>query len=440
MGEPPTFSPFALFAFSPSPKETTLGQQALSGIRILDFSWYAAGPIATRFFAHHGAEVIKVESKSRIDGLRFFAPFAGGTPGIDLPSSTKVTNPNLSGYFNNFNANKFGMRLNLSLPKGREIAKQLIRISDIVIDNFTPGVMEKWGLTSDEILKIKSDAIVASLPMMGMTGPYRNDRGFGFVLAGAAGVSHLSGMPDDPPVGTGTNYPDYSSNPCHAAVALLSALRYRNRTGRGQFIELSQLESTVQILETAILDYTVNGRVQSRTGNSLRYACPHGVYRCLGEDRWCALAVFTDSEWASFCQAIGRLDLVSDPQLGTLKGRLAKVEDVDRIVAGWTATRLAEEVMESLQRVGVAAGIVQTGEDALDKDPQLAARGNWVYLDHPEAGRTAYTADAFKLSETPGHLHSAAPCMGQHTGYVCGELLGMTEDDVRALAVEKVLY
>ncbi len=414
-------------------------KQPLAGIRITDFTWAAAGPIATRFFAHFGAEVIKLESKTRVDVLRPMAPFAGGSPGYSLPMEAVVTKPNLSGYFNNFNSNKLSVQLNLSLPKGQELAKRLVKISDIVIDNFSPTVMQKWGLAYEDLVKVRPDIIVAKMPMLGAWGPHMDHIGFGRALGALAGLNHLSGMADDPPIGTGTNYPDYSSNPCHAAVILLAALRYRRKTGRGQNIEVCQYESTVNILETAILDYTINGRVQNRRGNRLPHACPHGAYPCKGEDRWCAIAVFTDAEWASLCRIMDREELIGDPQLGTMLGRLARVETVDRIVSEWTVLRPAEEVMEALQRAGVSAGGVETGEDMLDKDRHLAERKHWVYLDHPEAGRTAYHGDAFKLSLTPGDIRSAAPCLGQHTEYVCRELLGMSETELDALKEERVL-
>ncbi|MBI2864393.1 MAG: CoA transferase [Chloroflexi bacterium] len=411
-----------------------------AGIRIADFSWYAAGPIITRFFAQFGAEVIKLESHAKPDGLRQNGPFAGGTPGISLPASTTINSLDLSGYFANYNYNKLSLQVDLNLPRGREIAKRLVRISDIVIDNFTPRVMEKWKLTYEDLAQIKPDIIMADLPMLGLVGPQRDYMGFGYALSSLAGIDHLTGMPDDLPTSTGTNFPDYSCNPCHTTVALLAALRYRQRTGKGQHIEVSQLESTAQILGTAIIDYTVNGRVQGRRGNTHPSACPHGVYRCKGNDRWCAVTVFTDAEWVSLCRAMGRELLATDSDFGSFQSRRAREADVNRLVEEWTTSLSPEEVMETLQRVGVAAGVVQTAEDALDRDPQLAARKHWVYLDHPEAGRMVHDGDTFKLSRTPSQFHSPAPCLGQHTNWVCQELLGINADEVSALREEKVLY
>ncbi|MDO8670531.1 MAG: CoA transferase [Dehalococcoidia bacterium] len=422
-----------------SRKQST-STQPFAGIRIADFSWYGAGPIATRFFANYGAEVIKLESHCNPDGLRRNGPFAGGTPGITLPGTAPIDSLNISGYFANFNSNKLSLQVDLNLPEGREIAKRLVKISDIVIDNFTPRVMERWRLTYQDLVRIKPDIIVANLPMLGSVGPQRDYVGFGFALSSLAGIDHLTGMPDDLPTSTGTNFPDYCCNPCHTTIALLAALRYRRKTGKGQHIEVAQLESTVQILGTALIDYTINGRIQSRRGNSNPSACPHGVYRCKGDDRWCAIAVFTDVEWASLCWAMGREDLVQSPLFGTLQGRLARTSEVDDLVNRWTSSLSPEDVMAILQREGVAAGVVQTAEDALDKDPQLAARNHWVYLDHPEAGRTAYNGETFRLSRTPGDIHSPAPCLGQHTEFVCRDLLGMTGDEVSALREEKVLY
>lgn len=399
----------------------------LQGIRIADFTWWGVGPYVTRMLANHGAEVIRIESISRVDPIRGTIPFTQGKIGL-----------NVSGYFNNFNPSKLGMTLNVSHPKGVEIAKRLIAISDVVADNFTPHVMENWGLGYEELVKIKPDIIVLSMPLMGRVGPYKDFGAYGHQIESLAGLSSLTGFPDRPPVGSGIAWPDFTCNPYHATTALLAALHYRNRTGKGQFIELTQFESSVCVLETAILDYTVNKRVQTRHGNHLPNAAPHAVYRCQGDDRWCAIAVFSDEEWKAFCNVLGKPPWTKDERFFTLLARKKNEEELDRLVEAWTIERTAEEVMILMQGVGVAAGVVQTGEDLLTHDSHLRARGFYWVLDHPEAGRTTYDGVPFKLSATPAQLRRAH-LLGEHTDFVCKDILGMPEEEINQLIVDGVL-
>lgn len=402
----------------------------LAGVRVADFCWFGAGPIYTEMLANHGAQVVRVESQSRVDGLRAAHPMPEG----------KFT-LNVSGFYNNFNAGKLSLTLNMKHPKALEIAERLIARSDIVTENYTPGTLEKWGLTYDKLRELRPNIIVVREPMQGLEGPHRDYAGFGAVIAPLAGIAHLSGFPHRDPVGLGTNYTDYVVNPGHAFIATLAALRYRNRTGKGQIIEVAQIESSVCVVSTAILDFAVNGRVQERMGNRLSYAAPHGVYRCQGDDRWCAIAVFTDDEWQAFCRIVSaEQEWCHEERFATLEGRKEHEDALDRLVEGWTSTRTAEEVMETLQAAGVPAGVVQTGRDVLDNDPHLKARGYYVYLDHPEAGRTAYDGPGFRLSKTPGRLRSPAPLLGEHTEFVCKEVLELDDEEIAQLVMEGVLF
>ncbi|MEE8470569.1 MAG: CoA transferase [Dehalococcoidia bacterium] len=421
----------------------------LEGIRITDFSWYGAAPYATRLLAAYGAEVIRIESSTKLDGMRWQAPRRPDTP----PSY------NISGMFNNFNPGKLGITLNMSHPEAREIATKLVSISDIVLDNFYPGTMEKWGLGYEELVKIKPDIIVATMPVMGITGPYTLWRGFGTSIRTMAGIDYITGNPDRHPIGTGmAALPDFSCNPYHAATAILSALHHRHKTGKGQFIEIAQFESTVCWTETAILNYTVNKRIQRGMRNRLPYAAPHGVYRCRAEDwevdycampesvperknkdeRWCAIAVFTDDEWKAFCNVIGDPPWTKEDRFATFLSRKDNEDDLDSLVEQWTIDKSAEEVMMLMQQAGVAAGVVQDGEDLLTRDPQLRERGFHVYRDHPEAGRIAHDGLTFSLSATPGEIRRA-PLLGEHNEYVYREILGFSEEEVNRLTVEKVL-
>ena len=404
----------------------------LAGIRVADFTWFGAGPIYTQVLANHGAQVIRVESQSHIDGLRLAHPMPEG----------KYT-WNVSGYFNNFNASKLSLALNMKHPKALAVALRLIAISDIVAENYTAGTLEKWGLTYEAMLAVKPDIILVREPMQGAGGPHGDFGGFGFVITPLAGVSHLSGFPDREPVGLGTNYTDYVINPGHATIATLAALHYRNRTGKGQVIEVAQVESSICAVSTAILDYTANGRVGTRQGNRLGHAAPHGAYRCAGdppEADWCTIAVFTDDEWRALCRAIGDPEWASEERFATLQGRKENEDELDRLIEGWTSMRSAEEAMETLQAAGVAAGVVQSARDVLENDPHLRARGYYVYQDHPEAGRTAYDGPGFRLSKTPGRLQSPAPMLGEHTAQVCTEVLGMDGEEMAQLVMESVLF
>ena len=401
----------------------------LAGVRVADFTWFGAGPIYTAVLAHHGAQVIRIESQSHIDGLRLAHPMPEG----------KYT-WNVSGYFNNFNAGKLSFSLNMKHPKALDVALRLISLSDIVAENYTAGTLEKWGLTYEAMLAVKPDIILVREPMQGAGGPHGDFGGFGFVITPLAGVSHLSGFPHREPVGLGTNYTDYVINPGHAAIATLAALRYRNRTGRGQLIEVAQVESSICAVSTAILEYTANGRVGTREGNRLGHAAPHGAYPCAGDDHWCAIAVFSDDEWRALCRAMGHPEWAREERFATLQGRKENEDELDLLIEGWTALHSAEDVMETLQAAGVPAGVVQSAQDVLENDPHLKARGYYVYLDHPEAGRTAYDGPGFRLSKTPGRLQSPAPMLGEHTALVCSEVLGMDDEEMAQLVMEGVLF
>jgi benzylsuccinate CoA-transferase BbsF subunit len=400
--------------------------QALEGLKVADFSWYIAGPSIPMWLAHHGAKVIRIESLSRPDEIRGIEPFKDSVAGI-----------NRSGCFANYNSNKYGMALNLNHPRGVEVAKRIIAWADIVVENFTPGTMQrKWGLGYEGIKKIKADIIMVSTSPLGQTGPEAQQAGFGLELVSRGGFTHFVGWPDQDAVGVGYPYTDTVTPPI-AVIAIMAALEYRRRTGKGQYIDLSQHEVAVQHLAPALLDYAVNGREGGRIGNRHPYAAPHGAYRCLGDDRWCTIAVFTDGEWEAFCKVIGKPAWTEDPKFTTLLARKENEEELDRLVEDWTVNLPPEEVMNKMQAAGVAAGVVQSGKDLIE-DPQLEHRHHFWYLNHPEMGLCAYDGPPFKLSETPAELNMPAPCLGEHTEYVCTQILGMTDDEFIGLFAEGV--
>jgi benzylsuccinate CoA-transferase BbsF subunit len=401
----------------------------LSGIRVADFSWFAAGPIAGLTMASFGAEVIRVESEAHLDGLRMTQPVPPGKEG-----------PNVSGYYNNFNAGKRSFTLNLGNPKARAVALRLLERCDVMLENYTPRVMEKWGLTYDEVRQVRPNIIYARLPMQGTNGPHRDFLGFGGIIAPFAGYSYLGGWKDRTPVGMGVNYPDYVINPGHATVAILAALRHRARTGEGQYIELAQTESTAATLGPQLMEHTVNGTVPERDGNRSAHAVPHGAFPAAGEDRWIAISVSTDAQWEGLLDVMGRPSWADDERFDTVLGRKRNEDELEEHIASWTRTLPAEEAMRLLQAKGVPAGVVQSAQDVLDNDEHLRERGYYVYLDHPETGRAAYDGIPARLSATPGSLSAPAPLLGEHNDYVLREVLGYTDEEIADLLMEQVVF
>ena len=412
----------------------------LEGIRVADFSWFGAGPIGAQTLASFGAEVIRIESETHVDSLRVVHPFAMNEDG------TFKSGYNVSGYFNNFNAGKLSMTLNLNTAKGQAIGHQIIAKSDVFVTNFTPRVIDKWHLTYAELKAINPRTIAAYAPMQGMEGPHRDFLGFGAVLTPVTGISYMSGYPNRPPFGVGTNYPDYVINPGHTDTAILAALRYRNRTGKGQLVELPQLESVLNCLGTAVASYLANGEGETRSGNKHPVYAPHEVYRCADDpesvgspDRWVAIACRDDAEWQRLCHALGHPEAASDPRFAGQPARKANEGALDALVSSWTAGQVAETVMETLQAAAVPAGVVQNAQDMLDRDEHMRAREYYVYLDHPETGRSAYDGFPMRLSETPGHHRAPAPLLGEHTMDVCERVLGLSMDEIADLLAEGIL-
>ncbi|MDP6607101.1 MAG: CoA transferase [Dehalococcoidia bacterium] len=411
-------------------------RMALEGVRIIDFSWFGAGPMGTKVLADHGAEVIRVESEYRLDGLRRAGPKREGQDG-----------PNHSGYYNGHNSSKLSTRINVNDPQGAELVKRLVAIADVVIDNFNPGVMAKWGLSYAELRAIKDDIIVVNMPMMGLTGPRKDDVGFGSTMVATTGLSALTGFPEQMPAGVGTNYPDYSCNPYHTMSGMLAALHHRNRTGQSQHIELAQFESTLQMIGPAILDYTVNGVVPPRPGNRDPLIAPHAAFQAAGpptavgeDDRWIAIACPSDDDWAALVAEMGSPQWATEPALASFEGRKAAEDELERRVGEWVRTQDGYELMERLQARGVPAGVVQNASDVLERDPQLAVREHFQRLMHPEAGEAAYDSPPVKLSRTPGELRAPAPCLGQHNEQVLQGILGLTDDEYREYEDANVFF
>jgi crotonobetainyl-CoA:carnitine CoA-transferase CaiB-like acyl-CoA transferase len=411
-------------------------KRALEGVKVADFSWFGAGPICAEHLATYGATVIRIESETRIDSLRTIAPFAKDKTGY-----------NVSGYFNNFNAGKYDLTLNMNTDDGLAVARKIIEWADVFLTNITPRVIERWRLTYDNISESNPQIIAAYQPMQGYDGPHRDFLGFGAVLTPITGYSYLSGFPNRGPIGLGTNYPDYVINPGHTLVAILAALHYRHRTGKGQRIECAQLESSVCPLGPAIFDYTANGVVEGRPGNHLPYAAPHTAFKCAPlsdggrpmDERWVAIACFSDEEWQALVKAMGNPPWAADAKFATHQARKDNEDELDANINAWTADKDAYGVMHLLQSAGVPAAVVESAREMLDCDEHLKERGFYVYLDHPETGRSAYDGPPFKLSRTPGELRWPAPLLGEHTEYVCKEILGLSDEEIADLFIAGAL-
>jgi len=403
-------------------------RQLLSGVRIADFSWIGAGSYTTKMLADLGAEVIKIESSVYLDLLRTSRPFKDGKPGV-----------NRSGYFADRNATKRSITINMKEARGREIARALIAKSDVVCNNFAPGVMDRWGVGYDDIVPVKPDIVFISMSMQGATGPEKDYIGYGMTMTALTGLQYLTGLPDRVPAGTGTNFPDHIPNPCHAAFAIVAALVHRRRTGEGQFIDLAQTEPTLALLGPAFVDAAVNGHEQTRTGNAHECFAPHGVYPCSGEDRWIALSVETDEHWQALVEVLGRPATLLEPAWASALARLNARERIDASIVERTRGRDAGELMNALQARGVPSGVVHDARGILHGDEQLRFRGHFLRLEHPEMGETVYNGEPFRFSDAAVGPLRAAPLLGEHTLEICTQLLGMPADEVEALQAQGVL-
>lgn len=384
---------------------------ALEGVKVLDFGWVQTAPRTVRFLADYGAEVIKIESSK-------------GTWGA-------------AGRLSDYNRNRWGMTLNLKHPRASEVTRRMVAWADIVAENFTPGTMDDLGVGYKDLIKIKPDIILVSMSNQGATGPRSSVPGYGSNLAALAGVYNLIGWPDRPPSEPQSFYFD-NLGPRVGITVIMAALDYRRRTGKGQFIDFAQFETGLHFFTPIYQDYAVNGRQSMRMGNRSPYGAPHGVYRCRGEDRWCAIAVFTDEEWQAFGKVLGSPAWVKAPKFSTLLARKSHEDELDRLVEAWTTTYPPEEVMAKMQSAGVDAAVVQNNEEVIN-DPQLKHRNEFVVLEHPTAGKQLYTNLGFKLSKTPVELRMASPTAGQHNEYICKDILGFSDEEFKGLVTDGVL-
>jgi benzylsuccinate CoA-transferase BbsF subunit len=399
--------------------------QPLADLKVLDFCWVAAGPMTTGYLAEYGATVVRVESRRRPDPLHTSPPQA---PGKGL---------NRSGYYGNYSANKYALGLNLGSAKAIELVKRMVAWADLVTENFTPGTMERLGLGYEALRKVKPDIVLFSTSMLGRGGPLSKLPGFGAVLSSLSGMTGITGWPDGDPTNPYGAYTDFIA-PRFAVASILAALDHRRRTGVGQHIDMSQLESALQFIAPLLLDQANNGREGARTGNRHEAAAPHGAFACKGEDRWVTITCMRDAHWFSLRQVLGDPAWMQAERFSTLLGRKGAEDELESLLTQATRTWEAEALVQALQAAGVPAGVVHSNEGVL-ADPQLGHRGHFVYYDKPKIGRHVVQRSEFRLARATAERNWPTPFIGEHTRQVCHEILGMTDAEIDPLVAEGVL-
>jgi benzylsuccinate CoA-transferase BbsF subunit len=381
-----------------------------------------AGPWVGRFMAYCGAESIRVESRKHPEVTRLYVPPWDPSMGIQAQ---------LSPWFPEWNAGKRFISLDLKRPGASELVMRLAAISDVVVENYASGVMERLGFGYEDFKAVKPDIIMLSSSGFGDSGPAREYVTWGSNIEAVAGLADLTGFPWRECAVTQFVYSDILSS-LHGLFAVMCALRHRDRTGEGQYINVSQSEVTTGVIGQVLMEYFANGRVPERQGNRSPVAAPHGTYRCEGDDRWCTVAVTSDDMWRRFCMAIGQPGLGEDPRFCTPAQRLANVEALDRIVEDWTRDQNDYDVMHALQAAGVAAGVVQTAEDLWERDEQLRARGFYEEIAHHKRGTSIVAGVPLGLTGTPGRSGPSGQAIGHDNDYVFRELLGLSDEEFAA--------
>jgi len=400
----------------------------LDGIRVANFGWVWAGPVTGQTLGFLGAEVYKIESQSRIDLTRGLPPFAGGE-----------RDPNRSLSNHACWAGNGSVTLNLKREEARDLARQLIAESDVVIENFGPGVMKGLGLDYEDLCKVKPDIVMFSMPAAGLYGPLKDIRTYGLSLTSTTGLDSLTGYLDGPPIPVENAFSD-PYNGIMGAYAVVAALHHRDRTGRGQHVDYSQQEAVMQMVGPAFMDYELNQRVAGTLGNRhpLGAAAPHGVFPCAGEDRWISIAVVEDDEWRGLVRAMGEPDWASAPGLAGAAGRIEHLDEIHEKLGAWTRDFDDRELAERLQAEGVAAAPVLNVADLLH-DPQYRARETFVEVEHPLGFRETIYGAYVKTSRSKARVEPG-PAMGRDNEHVFTKLLGLSEERYRELVAQEVIF
>jgi benzylsuccinate CoA-transferase BbsF subunit len=400
---------------------------ALHGYRVLDFGWVLAGAIPGMVLADMGAEVIKVETRQRLDYMRMGRPIIG-----------TERDPEQNPMFHNVNRNKLSITLNTTQDQAVELAHKLVAHCDVVIENFSPGVMDRLGLGYEDLRRIKPDLIMASISSNGQSGPLRDLRAYAPSIGALAGLDSTLGYEGGRPLGLKHAYGDICGA-LHAVFAIVSALYQRKRTGKGQYIDLSMLRATVVTMGVGLMEYIMTGRVLRPEGNYDPTLAPYGNYPCLGEDKWVSLAVGPEEEWQGLKEAMGNPDWTGAPQFASRYLRLKHRRELDQHLAHWTSTMSPEEITQLLQSHGVAAAPVMSAEERLF-NPHFRERGLYQEIQHPSLGEEPIFNLMWKLSQTPSAIHRHAPLLGEHNCDVFCGILGMAEEEVKSLEEAQVLW
>jgi benzylsuccinate CoA-transferase BbsF subunit len=400
----------------------TSDTRAFAGLKVVDFGWGAATPRVTKVLADHGATVLRVESSIRPDGLRRNVPFKDGKRGL-----------NLSAYFAYGSGNKYSFGLNNKGKQARKVLDRLIRWGDIVTENFSAGTMERNGLGFKDLQKINPSVIMFRSCNQGQTGPNAEMRGNGPQLVALSGFTEITGFAGQPPTQPYGGYTDLTGA-ILGNLALLGAMDYRRRTGKGQEIDTSQIETSVHFMAPLLLDYNLTGHEGERTGNRVGWAAPHGVFRCQGDDNWLAIAIETDGQWKALAGLLG----VSDSRFETFEGRSENQDELEGLISAWTADKDDVALMKQLQSVGVPAGVVNNPAETYE-DPQLRHRDFFWMMDHKVMGPALHIGATFKLSQMPAAPIRPTPALGQHTIEFARDTLGFSESEVEEMLADGTL-
>jgi benzylsuccinate CoA-transferase BbsF subunit len=402
----------------------------LEGMRVLDFGQMWAGPHLTEWLSVAGAEVIKIETTLKIDFMR--------NVGIPATVPVKERTPNHGSAFASLNYGKKSLTLNVNTPQAKDIFKKLVKISDVVTENFGGAVMDRWGVGYNDLKKIKPDIILYQGSGYGRTGPHSERPSYAEIVEAFDGSSYLNGYPGGGPNTVGVAPWMDAGQAMHGAFAILCALYHRELTGEGQQIDAAMIEGSANFLGEPLMDTIMNNRIGERMGNGDNVMAPHGCYRCRGEDRWVAIAVSNDSEWKALCAVMGSPSWAGQSEFGNQLSRWHNSNELDKHIQEWTREQDAYDVTRVLQNAGVMAG-PSLGPGELVEDPQLKDRGFFVENDHPVIGKLIYAGLPFRLSNAPRGNYGPSPLLGEHNNYVLGQLLGFSQAEIERLSIDKVL-
>ena len=401
-----------------------MGTSSLQGVRVVAFTWVWAGPWMGAVLADMGAEVIKIETRQRLDSQRVVKITKNAGQGVN------------QGQFNVTNRGVKSCTLNVKQPQGIELIKKLIKMSDVVITNFAPRIMPGWGLDYNMLKEIKPDIILVTLPAFGSTGPDKDYLSYGSTLEAVGGLSASFGYPGEGPVISGP-YPSDPIGSMYGLVGVLAALHYRQKTGKGQHVDIAQNEGVTTLIPEVIMEQVMNGRTRPRMGNRDEIMAPHGCYPCKGEDKWVAIAVGSDAKWRALCGVMGNPEWSKEERFSDQFNRWTNQDELNKLIAGWTKDFTPYELMQMLQKAGVAAGPSFNIKELIN-DPHVKKRGIFIEQNHPVAGKTIVYRSPWKSALTA--KNPPAPCLGENNNYVFKELLGMSDAEITALIDSKVIF